>query len=222
MKSWFSRRIAVLSTRRADVLKRFRTHIAVSLAAGFAVAGCGTQDSLTTGSPPAQPAARMVAATAQNQTGSSENILYLTLKYGRVTIKLRPDLAPKHVERLKKLTREGFYNGLIFHRVINNFMAQTGDPTGTGGSGSKYPDLRAEFSRLPFTRGIVGMARASSENSANSQFFIMFGDALSLNGLYTIVGEVVDGMKYVDMIARGEPPRKPDLLINMQVAADVK
>ena len=190
---------------------------------GIGVAGCSNGGSkLETSSTAAPPATQTAAVGAQPGTANLENTLYMTLSYGRIVIRLRPDLAPKHAERLKKLTREGFYNGVKFHRVINRFMAQTGDPTGTGTGGSKYPDLRAEFSRVPFTRGVVGMARASSENSANSQFFIMFADAASLNRLYTVVGEVVEGMKYVDMIKRGEPPRNPDVVIKMQVAADAQ
>lgn len=149
-----------------------------------------------------------------------ENTLYLDLKDGRVTIKLRPDLAPAHVERLKKLARDGFYDGIVFHRVIDGFMAQSGDPTGTGAGGSKEPDLKAEFTDTRFKRGVLGMARASSPNSANSQFFIMFADGDFLNGQYTVFGEVVDGMKLVDNIAKGEPPANPDKIIKMQVAAD--
>lgn len=151
-----------------------------------------------------------------------ENTIYLDLRHGQVVIKLRPDLAPNHVERIKKLTREKFYDGLIFHRVIDGFMAQTGDPTGTGTSGSKYKDLKAEFSLAPFERAVVGMARAASRNSANSQFFIMFNTASSLNGKYTVWGEVVKGMQYVDKIQRGEPPADPDKILKMRVAADVK
>lgn len=151
-----------------------------------------------------------------------ENTIYLQLKTGRVVIKLRADLAPQHAARIKKLTREGFYNGLKFHRVIENFMAQTGDPTGTGTSGSKYPNLRAEFSTVSFTRGIVGMARAGSPHSANSQFFIMFGESRSLDNQYTVVGEVRSGMEFVDKIKRGEPPVNPDIIVSMKVAADVK
>jgi peptidylprolyl isomerase len=149
-----------------------------------------------------------------------ENTLYLDLASGRVVIQLRPDLAPKHVARIKELTREGFYNGIIFHRVIPGFMAQTGDPTGTGSGGSDKPDLPAEFSDQPFERGTVGMARTSDPDSANSQFFIMFAPAPHLNGQYTVWGQVVDGMQYVDKIAKGEPPAHPDKIIKMQVAAD--
>lgn len=149
-----------------------------------------------------------------------ENTLYLDLKDGRVTIRLRPDLAPKHVERIKTLARDGFYDGIIFHRVIDGFMAQTGDPTGTGTGGSDLPDLPAEFSDAPFQRGVIGMARTSDPNSANSQFFIMFADAPHLNGQYTVWGEVVEGMDLVDRIAKGQPPANPDKIIKMQVAAD--
>jgi cyclophilin family peptidyl-prolyl cis-trans isomerase len=148
-----------------------------------------------------------------------ENTLYLDIDYGRVTIKLRPDLAPQHVARIKELVREGFYDGLKFHRVIDGFMAQTGCPkgTGTGGSGTK---LEAEFTDTPFERGTVGMARAQSPDSGDSQFFIMFDEGSFLNGQYTVWGEVVDGMELVDKIKRGEPPSKPDLIKKMTVAAD--
>ena len=135
---------------------------------------------------------------------------------------LRPDLAPKHVARIKELAREGFYDGIIFHRVIPGFMAQTGDPTGTGRGGSDKPDLPAEFSNEPFVRGTVGMARTSDPNSANSQFFIMFAPAPHLNGQYTDWGQVTDGMQFVDQIAKGEPPAHPDKIVKMQVAADAK
>jgi peptidylprolyl isomerase len=148
-----------------------------------------------------------------------ENTLYLDLDHGRVTIKLRPDLAPGHVTRIKQLVREGFYNGLTFHRVIEGFMAQTGCPkgTGTGGSGQK---LKAEFTDEPFERGTVGMARAQSPDSGDSQFFIMFDEGSFLNGQYTVWGEVVDGMEFVDKIKRGEPPSKPDKIKKIQVASD--
>lgn len=148
-----------------------------------------------------------------------ENTLYLDLKDGRVTIKLRPDLAPSHVARIKELAREGFYDGLLFHRVIDGFMAQTGDPqgNGTGGSGKK---LKAEFTREPFKRGTVGMARAQSPDSGDSQFFIMFDDGAFLNGKYTVWGQVTSGMEHVDAITRGEPPGEPDKIVKMQVAAD--
>jgi cyclophilin family peptidyl-prolyl cis-trans isomerase len=158
------------------------------------------------------------AARAQQDP---ENTLYLDLEYGRVVIALRPDLAPKHVARIKELTRQKFYDGLTFHRVIEGFMAQTGDPrgNGTGGSGQKLP---AEFSREPFVRGTLGMARAQDPNSGDSQFFIMFAPGDFLNGKYTVWGRVVSGMEYVDKIKRGEPPRNPDKIVRMQVAADAK
>lgn len=153
-----------------------------------------------------------------------ENTLYLDLDQAgteRVVIEMRPDLAPKHVARIKELVRQGFYNGIVFHRVIEGFMAQTGDPTGTGmgGSGQK---IDAEFSQTPFKRGTLGMARAQSPNSADSQFFIMFADGSFLNGQYTVWGQVVEGMEFVDKIKRGEPPANPDKIVKLQVAADVK
>ena len=156
-----------------------------------------------------------------------ENTLVMQLDSGTVTIALRPDLAPNHVERLKTLTRQGFYDNVVFHRVIDGFMAQTGDPTGTGSGGSDLPDLKAEFSNVPFTRGIIGMARTSDPNSANSQFFIMYDEAPSLNGDYTVVGEVVDGMDAVDAIKKGPPENNgivdgPDKIISMKVAADAQ
>lgn len=147
------------------------------------------------------------------------NTAILELKDGKVTIQLRPDIAPKHVARVKELIAEGFYDGLKFHRVIDGFMAQTGDPDGTGygGSGKNIP---AEFSKAPFKRGTVGAARSSDPDSADSQFFICFKDASFLNGQYTVWGEVTSGMEFVDKIQRGEPPANPDTIIKMQVAAD--
>ncbi|MDF1730527.1 MAG: peptidylprolyl isomerase [Minwuia sp.] len=149
-----------------------------------------------------------------------ENTLYIELEHGRVVVELMPDVAPTHVARIKELAREGYYDGIIFHRVIPGFMAQTGDPTGTGTSGSGKK-LRAEFSNVPFDRGVIGMARTSDPNSADSQFFITFQRAYHLNGQYTVWGKVVDGMDYVDAIAPGEPPRYPDKMISVKVAADV-
>ncbi len=151
-----------------------------------------------------------------------ENTLYMDLEAGRVVIELRPDLAPKHVARIKELARAGFYDGIVFHRVIPGFMAQTGDPTGTGRGGSDKPNLPAEFSNEPFVRGTIGMARTSDPNSANSQFFIDFAEAPHLNGQYTVWGQVVEGMEFVDQLAAGEPPANPDKIVKMQVAADVK
>jgi peptidylprolyl isomerase len=158
-------------------------------------------------------------------TGASddarEDSLHLYLDSGRVVIQLRPDLAPLHVERIKKLARDGFYDGIVFHRVIDGFMAQTGDPTGTGmgGSGEK---LRAEFTKTPFKRGTVGMARSQNPNSGDSQFFICFADARFLDGQYTVWGEVTEGMELVDGIAQGEPPEDPDKIVRLVVAADDK
>jgi peptidylprolyl isomerase len=136
------------------------------------------------------------------------NTLVLNLDSGGdVVIRLRPDLAPGHVERIKSLVGEGFYDGVVFHRVIPGFMAQGGDPTGTGMGGSKQPDLKAEFSKEPHVRGTCSMARAQNPNSANSQFFICFDDARFLDGQYTVWGEVVEGMEHVDALPKGEPPR---------------
>ncbi|MCB2009059.1 MAG: peptidylprolyl isomerase [Geminicoccaceae bacterium] len=156
------------------------------------------------------------------QAADPENTLYVDTDHGRITIALMPDVAPKHVERIKELVREGFYDGVVFHRVIPGFMAQTGDPTGTGTGGSDKPDLRAEFSRTAkFRRGTVGMARTMDPNSANSQFFIMFAPAPHLDGQYTIWGQVTEGMEAVDKIAKGEPPANPDKMNKVSVAADV-
>ncbi|HEX2726641.1 MAG TPA: peptidylprolyl isomerase [Beijerinckiaceae bacterium] len=149
-----------------------------------------------------------------------ENTLILETTKGRVVIALRPDLAPNHVERIKTLARQGFYDGVPFHRVIEGFMAQTGDPTGTGTGGSDLPDLRAEFNREPHVRGTVSMARTSAPHSANSQFFICFDDAGFLDNQYTVWGNVVEGMDNVDQIKRGEPVRDPDRIVSMRVAAD--
>ncbi len=156
------------------------------------------------------------------QDTDPENTLILELKDGPVVIKMLPDVAPKHVAQIKKLVRQKFYDGIVFHRVISGFMAQTGDPTGTGMGGSELPDIPAEFSKVPFERGTVGMARSSKPDSANSQFFIMFAPGHFLDGKYTVWGEVVSGMKSVDKIARGEPPANPDKIISMRVEADLK
>jgi peptidylprolyl isomerase len=149
-----------------------------------------------------------------------ENTLILTLDTGAVTIRLRPDLAPDHVARIKELAREGFYDGVVFHRVISGFMAQGGDPTGTGMGGSKKPNLKAEFSDAPHVRGACSMARSSNPNSANSQFFICFDDATFLDGQYTVWGEVTQGMEAVDALPKGEPPRNPGKIVTAKVAAD--
>ena len=152
-------------------------------------------------------------------TKDLENTLILETTKGKVTIGLRPDLAPNHVARIKELARKGFYDGIVFHRVIEGFMAQTGDPTGTGtgGSGKK---LKAEFSKEPHVRGTLSMARAQSPDSADSQFFVCFGDAHFLDGQYTVWGKVIAGMDAVDKIKRGEPVKDPDKIVSMKVAAD--
>ena len=161
-----------------------------------------------------------------------ENTIIMELKDGRVVIELLPDVAPKHVERMKALARAGAYDGVIFHRVIEGFMAQSGDvehgnttkdynPRRAGTGGSDLPDLPAEFSRLPHQRGSLGAARSQNPNSANSQFFINFKDNGFLNGQYTVYGQVIEGMEHVDKITRGEPPANPDKMISVKVAADV-
>src|SRR6202050_5242218 len=144
-----------------------------------------------------------------------QNTLYLDTKHGRVIIKLYNDIAPKHAERMKQLARDGFYDNVPFHRVIDGFMAQAGDgQNGNGTGGAKYPDLKAEFSNVPYTRGIVGMARTSDPNSANSQFFIMFADGSFLNGKYTVIGQVASGMDVVDKLHKGEPAAHPDKIVH--------
>jgi peptidyl-prolyl cis-trans isomerase B (cyclophilin B) len=151
-----------------------------------------------------------------------ENTLVMETTKGRVVIELLPDLAPKHVERIKELTRDNFYDGIVFHRVIDGFMAQTGDPTGTGMGGSDKPDLKAEFSNMSHVRGTCSMARSQNPNSANSQFFICFADSPWLNRQYSVWGQVVDGMENIDQIKRGEPVKDPDKIVSMKVAADAK
>jgi len=149
-----------------------------------------------------------------------ENTLIMTLETGPVTIELRPDLAPGHVARIKELAREGFYDGVTFHRVIPGFMAQGGDPTGTGSGGSGKANLQAEFSSEPHVRGVCSMARTPNPNSANSQFFICFDDATFLDGQYTVWGKVTEGMEHIDALPKGEPPAKPGKIVSMKVAAD--
>lgn len=156
-----------------------------------------------------------------------QNTILIDTKYGRIVVRLRPDLAPKHVERIKTLARDKFYDNVPFHRVIAGFMAQTGDgERGDGTGGSKYPNLAAEFTNTPFVRGVVGMARTPDPNSANSQFFIVTGEASHLNGQYTVVGQVVSGMEVVDKIKKGQGPGgsvvDPDRMLKVQVAADTK
>jgi peptidylprolyl isomerase len=151
-----------------------------------------------------------------------ENTLIIETTQGRVVIEMRPDLAPNHVAHIKKLAREGFYDGIVFHRVIDGFMAQTGCPKGVGTGGSKYPNLKAEFNAEPHVRGVCSMARSSMPDSANSQFFICFDDARFLDKQYTVWGKVIEGMDNVDKIKRGEPVQNPDKMLSMKVAADAR
>ncbi len=151
---------------------------------------------------------------------NSEDILVMELSYGRVLIETRPDLAPKHVARIKELVRDSFYDGIVFHRVIDGFMAQGGDPTGTGTSGSGQK-IEAEFSDEPHIRGAVSMARSNDPNSADSQFFICLDDAKFLDGQYTLWGRVIEGMEHVDKLKRGEPPKQPDEIISLKVSSDI-
>jgi peptidylprolyl isomerase len=167
----------------------------------------------------------IMTLTEAAQAGDPENTLIMELEHGTVVIEMLPDVAPKHVARIKELTREGFYDGVVFHRVMDGFMAQTGDPTGTGTGGSGQ-NIEAEFSSVPFERGTVGMARAQNPNSGDSQFFIMFADGSFLNGQYTVWGRVVEGMEAVDQIKKAPAGRQsgmvddPDHVVSMKVQAD--
>ena len=167
-----------------------------------------------------------MATVNDTEAADLENTIYLELKDGRVVIELLPELAPNHVKRIKELSRAGFYDGIVFHRVIEGFMAQTGDPTGTGGGGSDKPNLKAEFSSERHLRGVVSMARSHNPNSANSQFFIVFNDASWLDNQYTVWGRVTSGMEFVDQIKKGHPRSgevdDPDKIVSMKVAADVE
>ena len=174
---------------------------------------------------PAVAAAIAASRPAAAQGTDPQNAVYLDTKDGRITIRLRPDLAPKHVAQIKALVKQHFYDGIVFHRVIDGFMAQTGDPTGTGTGKSNLPNLKAEFSNTPFKRGTVGMARSQDPDSANSQFFICFADASSLNGKYTVIGEVTSGMDVVDKIKKGSQSNNgsvtnPDKIVKMRLASD--
>lgn len=167
------------------------------------------------------------AKHGEEATVDLENTLYLQLKDGRVVIQLLPDVAPKHVERIKELARSNFYDGVVFHRVIDGFMAQTGDPTGTGMGGSDKDNLKSEFSNIPHERGAVSMARSSDPNSANSQFFIVLEESKFLDGKYTVWGKVTEGMELVDNIKKGDSKKNgavenPDKIVTLRVAADVK
>jgi peptidylprolyl isomerase len=174
---------------------------------------------------PAAAAAFAAVRPVLAQGSDPQNTVLLDTKDGRITIRLRPDLAPKHVAQIKALVKRHFYDGIVFHRVIDGFMAQTGDPTGTGGGGSDLPNLKAEFSSTPFKRGTVGMARSQDPNSANSQFFICFDESSFLNGKYTVVGEVTSGMDVVDKIKKGSSASNgsvtnPDKIVKMRLASD--
>jgi cyclophilin family peptidyl-prolyl cis-trans isomerase len=166
----------------------------------------------------ALPALSMEAAAVELQ--DPDNTLVIRTDDGEIYIQMLPQVAPGHVARIKELAREDFYDGVVFHRVIEGFMAQTGDPTGTGRGGSDKPDLKAEFSNIPFERGTLGMARTPDPNSANSQFFIMFTQYPSLNGQYTVWGQVIEGMDVVERINRGEPPAEPTVMRDVYVAGD--
>ena len=181
----------------------------------FATAGCARGER-------AAPATAAVApATAVAPAPTPDNIWVLELSTGgRVTVQLRPDKAPNHVERIKTLTRRGFYNGLTFHRVIDGFMAQGGDPKGTGEGGSDLPDLKAEFNDLPHVRGVASMARAEANDSANSQFFLMLMPTFRLDNRYTAFGRVLSGMEYVDALEKGEPPANPGRILRAWIQAD--
>jgi peptidylprolyl isomerase len=182
--------------------------LALPFVAAFLIAAAPAPEPVA--APPAEPSINAPPEVAANPA----NRLTLELSTGgTVVIQMRPDLAPNHVERVQTLVRQGFYNGLIFHRVIPGFMAQGGDPTGKGDGGSKLPDLKAEFSDIPFLRGTVAAARTDNPDSANSQFFIMFAPNPALNGAYTIWGRVISGMDAVDQIAPGEPPAEPTRIV---------
>ena len=198
----------------------------LSLAAGPAVTGAFAQaqrvDPKDLKAPPKLPEMAAPSNIAgQIAQVDLENVLLLDLSSGgRVKIVMRPDVAPKHIERIKTLTRQGFYDGTVFHRVIDGFMAQGGDPTGTGTGGSKLDDLKAEFNDLPHVRGAAAMARSQGEDSANSQFYIVLMPALKLDRTYTVWGRVVEGMQWADGIEKGEPPESPSRIIKASIAAD--
>jgi cyclophilin family peptidyl-prolyl cis-trans isomerase len=206
----------------AEYLARWMALLVLMLGAGAALAQQQRIDPKDLKAPPKLPQ----MAGPSNLKGmvdanDPENILYLDLSTGgRVKIVMRADVAPKHVERIKTLVRQHFYDGTVFHRVIEDFMAQGGDPTATGQGGSKLPDLKAEFNDLPHVRGAVAMARAQGEDSANSQFYIVFYPALKLDRNYTVWGRVVEGMEWVDAIERGEPPENPSKILQASIAAD--
>lgn len=202
-----------------------RVKIFLAALAGMAMATGALAQQTTTGpnglAEPRVAAAAAIPAETAAPTIDPANILDLDISSGgRVRILLRPDKAPGSVERIKLLVRRGFYNGLKFHRVIEGFMAQGGDPKGDGSGGSELPDLKAEFNDLPFVRGTVAMARTNAPDSANSQFFIMFMPNFSLDGKYTAIGRVISGMAFVDAIQRGEPPAEPTRIVHAAIEGD--
>lgn len=193
----------------------FRLLATMILGASLAAAPAFAKDT------PAPAAAPLSVAVDPDPTHAPEDVVNLDLSNGgRVVIRLMPQWAPNHVERIKTLVRQHFYDGIIFHRVIEGFMAQTGDPTGTGQGGSPLPDLKAEFNTLPHVRGVVSMARTSDPDSANSQFFIVFYPRFALDKKYTIFGRVISGMDVVDRIEQGEPPANPTKIVRATLAAD--
>ncbi len=200
-----------------------KTSLALAAALTFAATPFAAQAQDETATAEAAADTRVFTPVNFNVNEDLENILLLDLSNGeRVAIRLKPDWAPNHVERIKTLTRQGFYDGVIFHRVIDGFMAQTGDPTGTGTGGSELPDIAEEFHRMPHVRGTVSMARAASPDSANSQFFIVFYPRFNLDNTYTNFGRVISNMAAVDAIQRGEPPANPTRIVQASIAADNK
>ena len=201
------------------MLRTAVTTVFLALTLAVSLSSCANEPQIN--KQPGEPSA------AAPDANDPENALVIETKTGKVVIQLRPDLAPKHVERIKKLAREGFYNGIVFHRVIPGFMAQTGDPTGTGAGGSKYPDMAAEFSLTPFESGTLGAARSQSPNSANSQFFITFQRTPNLNGQYTVFGKVIEGMTNIDQVKKGSEQNNgqvdnPDKMLKVYILADAK
>jgi cyclophilin family peptidyl-prolyl cis-trans isomerase len=193
--------------------------LAAVAAAAFLIGTAAAQTPASPAPAPARPAPTVVSVVPPALTPDTTWHLDLSTG-GRVTIQLRPDAAPGHVDRIRTLTRQGFYDGIVFHRVIQGFMAQAGDPRGTGAGGSTLPDLAAEFNTLPHVRGTVGMARTENPNSANSQFYIMFSPGFALDNDYTVVGRVVGGMNFVDAITRGDPPANPTRILRASIDAD--
>ncbi len=218
------RRSANLQELSDPMSKRLIAAALAFIAASLPAAAIAQDESADAAAPAATaPAPVIPLAVNSDVNADRDNILLLDLSNNRrVAIRLMPEWAPKHVERIKTLARQGFYDGIIFHRVIDGFMAQTGDPTGTGQGGSDLPDLPAEFNRLPHVRGTVSMARAQAEDSANSQFFIMFYPRFSLDKNYTNFGRVIAGMDAVDAIQRGEPPQSPSYIVQASIASDNK